>query len=246
MKERLKRYKTLALNHLNSYRYKLLFLVTIIVSIFAVSEASSKYGVFVAFYESFTNCWVIFFLFIIIMINTIDFCNLYKNNHSIMTRNISKKQYIKELMYSVVLSNLILFLTYILCISSLLILKCLGNFSITNSIYGINIILVNLYVLFKILLISLLSSYIILLLYFIFNKVVSYIVGIIISVLLVTVQVSYIIRSSFVLFYGFYLTGGLFTNITLDILYFIIIALMFELIVLLLYKLSCVKKIDMG
>ena len=87
-----KRNKIFILNSLNDYRFKLYFLIILILSIYCTSSVF-KSNIFLETYYSFINSWVFLVLSFVFTIVTLDFCKKYSNKYCIEsnTKKYEKK-----------------------------------------------------------------------------------------------------------------------------------------------------------
>ena len=117
-----KRNKIFILNSLNDYRFKLYFLIILILSIYCTSSVF-KSNIFLETYYSFINSWVFLVLSFVFTIVTLDFCKKYSNKYSLMIRHKNKSTFIKKLIFPFFIICSSIFLIFLLLIFSLLIIK---------------------------------------------------------------------------------------------------------------------------
>lgn len=233
-------------NSLNSYKFKAIFLILVILSIYGVFDIAIRTGFFYGLYMIYNNQWVIAILLFCLFVNTLNICELYKKNYSIIIRNKTKKEYLKEISKIIIITNTIVILMSFMITCIFLFFKYAGDFSVGNTINGVNILFYTIYHFIRFIIISSLLSLLIFYCWKFLNSFFSFLISIILSLSLVISPISLEIVTHFKMFFGYYLLAPRFENITLDIQFSLLTIIIIMIIDLVLFQIINYVKRDIG
>ncbi len=223
-----KRNKIFILNSLNDYRFKLYFLIILILSIYCTSSVF-KSNIFLETYYSFINSWVFLVLSFVFTIVTLDFCKKYSNKYSLMIRHKNKSTFIKKLIFPFFIICSSIFLIFLLLIFSLLIIKNGPLPHTFKFVYDLNISFYLVYVILRFFIFLMLFSFFIYMCYFLVGPNITFAIYIVISLF-------QFFCSSNKLFFPYFLNGFLYDNFFMDLTYTVGNILVFEVLIYLIYK----------
>ena len=246
MIRKLKDKMSFVINSFNSYKFKGIFLILIINSFYGVMDIANQTGFFYGIYSIYNSSWFNAILLLCLFVNTLNICDLYKKNYSVIIRHKSKKSYIAEMSIIIFITNGIVILLSFMMSCIPLFFKYIGDFSINMSINGINILIYFIYHFCRFILISSVLSLILYYLWNLIHPLFSFILACLIALSLVIYPISFEIATHFKFFFGYYLLNPRFENITLDIYYSLLLILILVTIATILYQVISALRRDMG
>lgn len=125
---------------INSWVFKIIILISIIVTIFAVTNYGLNKSYAVALQSILSSSvYIVCGLFLPLFVTTINIYNIFNNNYFFKIRLDSKQNEIKELLKCSVYANSIMFLVVFLLLFVFLNLSCASNLEFMNSYQFYNI-----------------------------------------------------------------------------------------------------------
>lgn len=228
-------------NSLNSQKFTLVFLFSIFITIFGIMNLASGYSYVDGFICIITNGYYVAILLLLLLINTCNIYNDFSDNMFYIIRLKNKKIFLKELIITICMSNLIL-----LMINLTLLMIGLNLFN--RHIFEINNFIYLGYAIIKMMILSQFISILnVLLLKLINNKIVM-IVNIILYILTIGINVKPVNSISQIpLFIGNYFKIQLYSNFLLEIICFLLFCSVLYILILIIKKitLKCMKDISL-
>ncbi len=246
MKRKLEDKMKFVMNSFASYKFKGIFLVLIINSLYGVFDIAIQTGFFNGLYSIYNSPWYNAILFLCLFVNTLNICDLYKKNYSVIIRHKTKKNHHAEMFGILLISNILVFILSLMLTCIPLFFKYLGDFSINTSINGINVLLYLIYHLCRYTIIISLLSLIIYCIFVLINSISSLLFSILLALSLIMYPISYTIETHFKIFFGYYLLFPQYENMTLDIHYSLLLILILVVIVTLLFQIVIYSRRDIG
>ena len=125
---------------INSWVFKIIISISIIVTIFAVTNYGLNKSYAVALQSILSSSvYIVCGLFLPLFVTTINIYNIFNNNYFFKIRLDSKQNEIKELLKCSVYANSIMFLVVFLLLFVFLNLSCASNLEFMNSYQFYNI-----------------------------------------------------------------------------------------------------------
>ncbi len=233
-------YRYFVENALNDYKFKLIFLLLVILNGYVAIDSNSDFGFFEAIYMAYTNPWIIAMVLFIVFLNTINIGILYKKNYSVIIRFNNKKDHICFILKISLLVNSIVILMCLMMSCIGLSLKTGGNFSMPIIKYNINVIYYLPFHLIRFVVFVLLLSMIVYYSWYLLQYVGGIIITIILSLPLIIYPITVVAQKHFILYYGYYLLLPIFDNLSIEIKYTVLQILLLATINVILYNV-CIK-----
>lgn len=231
---------------LNSSMFKAIFLLLIIISLYGILNREKDSNLFYDFYLIYKNPWMLCCLEVCLLINTINFVQLFHKRYQILIRNNNRAKNLKDMThYVIILNSIIIFISFLLT-SLGLILKNFGDFTLV-SINGVNILCLIIFMILKILCFCVLSSIAMLYIQNITNIKCTLCISILITILFIITPIHITTDSHpFSINFVTYLVSYESTNILRDINQSLLMALILISGCLILYNLAKQSRIDLG
>lgn len=233
------------INSFNTYRFKAIFLILIIISFYGVVDAAINTGFLYGLFCIYTNQWVVSILMFCIFLNAINYCSLYKNNYSVILRCKNKEQHLKETIINVVISNSLIVLISVILTCIPLLIKYPGDFGSYVTINEANLYFYIPFMILRLIVFINVLSIITVSIYYSCKEIVSLVVSLALSISVLIFSYSVLILDNFKWFFGSYLVNPMFPNITNDICYTLLQVLILMIISLSLFKITTIIKKDL-
>lgn len=219
-------------NSLSSQKFTLVFLFSIFITAFGIINLAYGYNYVNGFVTIITNGYYVAILLLLLLINTCNIYNDFSDNIFYIIRLKNKRNFLKELIITVCISNLIL-----LIVNLVLIMIGLNLFN--HHIFEVNNFIYLVYAIIKMIILSQFISVLNVLLLKLINNKIIIISNIIIYVLIISINISMSPVSSIFqipLFIGSYFKIQPYSNLLFEILCFLLFCSMLYILILIIKR----------
>lgn len=233
---------------INNQLYMIVFGLSILFSLF-VALSNYNYEYWTSFLLAFNNTFYVIFLLLIILINTKNTFDAYKNNYEYLIRYGDKKNYLKIIVQSVLFNNFVLITFNIILLATFFNFIGTGVNTILVKDYNVSIVLYFMYCVIKFIVLSSIISKLNLYLLYKFNDKIIILLNIVLYCCIYVVSTFFYGISSITkipLFIGAYLISlnTKYSSFFFEILCFFIYALSIYILINVISKIILRRKSD--